>query len=53
MGFKEKAIQKIILKPMLNVALSAYKQGKEDSEKGEYDEAEFKCQIKELIKKQF
>ena len=48
-----KFASKMILKPMTEMAIQAYRQGKDDFEKGEYDEDNFKNQIRELIKKQF
>jgi len=53
MGLANRAVRKLIEKPMINVALSAYKQGKSDTDKGEYDEDSFKKQVRDLIKKQF
>ena len=44
---------KMIIKPMTSMALQAYRQGRDDFEKGEYDEDSFEHQIKKLIKKQF
>lgn len=46
-----KMIQVMLLTPITNLTLQAYQQGKEDSEKGEYDEASFKKQFKDVIKK--
>lgn len=52
MGLPRFALQ-MILKPMTKMAIESYKQGKEDHEKGEYDEKSFEKQIKKLIKDQF
>ena len=44
-----KAVKNMLLRPMVDMGIQAYKQGKEDFEKGEFDEKEFKIKMKELI----
>ena len=46
-------IKRLIMKPMIRLRIEAYRQGKEDFEKGEFDESEFEKQMEKLINSQF
>jgi len=46
-------IKKMILKPMMKMAIESYRQGKSDFEKGEYNEDQFTEQMDQLINSQF
>ena len=51
MGMKTAIIKRMLMRPMLTMGVEAYRQGKQDAEKGKYDENEFRKEMRKLIDK--